>query len=251
MGPDEGDATPPAAGPAQEKQAVREAVWAAMVAAGVARFPGAAGRIPNFEGAEQAAALLAATPEWARAGVLKCNPDLPQLPVRTRALAEGRSVFVAVPRLRGDRPFLHLDPDLLDVPPRRAASIRGAGRHGRPVPVEALGHVDLVVCGAVAVGTDGTRVGKGGGYADLELALAIEAGVVDDDTVVATTVHPLQVVEGTLPQAVHDVCVDIVVTPEDVLRCPRAPRPAGLLWDQLPDERLSAMPVLAARRRAR
>jgi 5-formyltetrahydrofolate cyclo-ligase len=34
---------------------LRQEVWAALTAAHVARFPGAAGRIPNFTGAEAAA----------------------------------------------------------------------------------------------------------------------------------------------------------------------------------------------------
>lgn len=37
------------------KAALREEVWAALTAARVARFPGAAGRIPNFTGAEASA----------------------------------------------------------------------------------------------------------------------------------------------------------------------------------------------------
>jgi hypothetical protein len=48
----------------------------------VARFPGAAGRIPNFTGAEAAAERLRATPEWQAAGTLKANSDSAQLPVR-------------------------------------------------------------------------------------------------------------------------------------------------------------------------
>ena len=44
------------------KAALREEVWSAMRAAKVARFPGAAGRIPNFSGAEAAAERLRGLP---------------------------------------------------------------------------------------------------------------------------------------------------------------------------------------------
>jgi 5-formyltetrahydrofolate cyclo-ligase family len=91
-----------AGGPADvlaAKAALREQVWAAMSAARVARFPGAAGRIPNFTGAEAAAERLRGLPEWQRAVTLKVNPDLPQLPVRQRALEDGKTVYMAVPRL--------------------------------------------------------------------------------------------------------------------------------------------------------
>src|SRR5881392_2934803 len=77
-----------AGGPAAvlaEKAALRQEVWSAMSAARVARFPGAAGRIPNFSGAEAAAERLRAMPLWRRAGTVKANPDLAQLPVRQRA----------------------------------------------------------------------------------------------------------------------------------------------------------------------
>jgi hypothetical protein len=62
-----------AGGPADvlaAKAGLREEVWTAMSAARVARFPGAAGRIPNFTGAEAAAERLRALPEWRRAHTL-------------------------------------------------------------------------------------------------------------------------------------------------------------------------------------
>ena len=161
------------------KQAVRELAWPRLQEAGAARFPGARSRIPNFTGAEAAAELLAAQPEWRAARVVKANPDLPQLPARALALADGKRLYMAVPRLAAERPFLLLDPASLDVPPRRAASIAGAARHGRPVAIEEMERIDLVVCGTVAVNRDGVRVGKGGGFSDLEFGLLVEAGLVD------------------------------------------------------------------------
>ena len=52
------------------KAALREEVWSGLTAAHVARFPGAAGRIPNFTGAEAAAERLRERPEWRRAARL-------------------------------------------------------------------------------------------------------------------------------------------------------------------------------------
>lgn len=239
-----------AAGPGgRSKQDVREAVWAALSAAGVARFPGARGRIPNFTGAERAADRLAELDEWRAAEVLKCNPDLPQLPVRSRALVDGKTVYLAVPKLRTPAPFLLLDPDRLTVAPRKAASIKGSAEHGEAVGLDDLAHVDLVVCGTVAVNALGVRVGKGGGFSDLEYALGVEAGVIDDTTVIATTVHPRQVVDGDLPETDHDFRVDLIVTPDEVVRCEGRTRPRGVLWDHLDDEKIAAIPVLDQRRR--
>ena len=230
------------------KAALRETVWARMGVPGVRRFPAPDGRIPNFVGAEAAAERLAATEEWVGARTLKANPDSPQLPVRARALTDHKTVFMAVPRLADPEPFFLLDPDHLADAPRRAASIAGATRSARRVAITDLAPVDLVVTGCVAVGRDGARLGKGGGFSDLEFALAAEAGLIDAHTVVVTTVHAAQVVEaGEVPLAVHDVHVDVVVTPESVLRCPR---PAGhrlpaLRWDELTDEKIAAIPALA------
>jgi 5-formyltetrahydrofolate cyclo-ligase len=91
------------------------------------------------------------------------------------------------------------------------------------------------------------RVGKGGGFSDLELGLLAERGLIDGRTTIVTTVHPLQVLDEELPEADHDFRVDYVVTPDEVIRCPRAPRPRGILWDRLDPERREEIPALASR----
>ncbi|HWC32754.1 MAG TPA: 5-formyltetrahydrofolate cyclo-ligase, partial [Actinomycetota bacterium] len=227
-----------------DKQRRREEAWALLERRGVARFPGARGRIPNFVGADAAAERLAALPEWGPARVVKANPDAPQLPVRARALADGKRLYMAVPRLRSERPFVLLDAARLAVPPRRAASIRGAAAAGRTVPIEQMERIDLVVCGSVAVDRRRARLGKGGGYSDIELALLVEAGFVDGETTLVATVHPLQVVDGPLPETDHDFRVDAVVTPERTLHCRRRRRPPGILWDHLDPAKIEAVPAL-------
>ena len=228
------------------KQEVRERVWALLTEKGVARFPGARGRIPNFKGADEAAALLAKNDEWSAAATLKSNPDAPQLPVRARALAEGKVVFMAVPRLAEPKPFIALDPARLRVTPRRAASIRGASSAGRPTELKDMPHIDLIVCGTVAVNRRGVRIGKGGGYSDIEFALALEAGLVDNRTAIATTVHPLQLLDEDLPETDHDFRVDLIVTPDETIRTRRARRPPGIIWSHLDEEMIEAIPALAA-----
>jgi 5-formyltetrahydrofolate cyclo-ligase len=234
------------------KAALRDEVWTALTEARVARFPGARNRISNFVGAEAAAERLRATPEWARAATLKANPDSAQLPVRQRALEDGRTVYMAVPRLAEPEPFFLLDPAHLADPPRKAASIAGASRSARRVAVAELEPVDLVVTGCVAVGADGARLGKGGGFADLEFALATAAGLIGPATLVVTTVHELQVRRaGEIPTAAHDAPVDLVVTPERVIDCRahRGPRPTdGIRWPELTEAKIAAIPLLAALR---
>jgi 5-formyltetrahydrofolate cyclo-ligase len=179
---------------------------------------------------------------------VKANPDLPQLPARARALADGKRVYMAVPRLAAERPFVLLDPARLDVPPRRAASIRGAMEHGQPVAIEEMERVDLVVCGTVAVNRAGVRVGKGGGFSDLEFGLLVEARLIDADTLLATTVHPAQVLDGDLPETAHDFRVDLVVTPDAAIRTGARGRPPGILWDHLDEAKIAEVPVLGRMR---
>jgi 5-formyltetrahydrofolate cyclo-ligase len=95
-----------------------------------------------------------------------------------------------------------------------------------------------------------SQLGKGGGFADLEFALASAAGLIGPGTVTATTVHELQLrPAGTVPLTDHDVPVDLVITPDRVIDCRphRGPRPAaGLRWAELTDEKIAAIPLLAA-----
>jgi 5-formyltetrahydrofolate cyclo-ligase len=234
------------------KATIRARIWRRLERAGVGRFPlPLTWRIPNFDGAGRAAERLAALPEWRAARVLKCNPDAPQRAVRLRALREGKHVYVAVPRLAHARCFLHLDPERLGRRLAAAATIKGAAALGAAVTPDALPHVDLVVAGSVAVTARGARVGKGGGYSDLEFALASQLGAIDARTAVVTTVHDLQVIDDAIPMTSHDVPVDIVVTPTRVIRSRRRPRPHRIEWSALSPEQLDAMPPLAHLRRAR
>lgn len=229
-----------------EKRALREATWDRMVAAGVGRFPSPHNRIPNFVGAEAAAERLRSHPAWEAARTVKANPDSPQWPVRQRALEDGKVVYMAVPRLAGDDPFFLLDPDDLSDTPRKASSIKGASRSARTVAVHELAPVDLVVTGCVAVDRTGARLGKGGGFSDLEYALAWEAGLIGPATVVATTVHDVQVLaDGDIAVAAHDFRLDLIVTPDEVIECPSDARPpASIRWDRLTDDKIAAIPLL-------
>lgn len=240
-----------------DKAELRQWMWDLLEREGVVRFPGAQGRIPNFDGAEEAARRLASLPVWRAARAIKCNPDSPQKPVRLRALREGKVVYMAVPRLRDARPFIELDParlqrklgddgstELAEVL-GRASTIRGAFRYGRSVRLEEMLPIDLVVAGSVGVTRDGARLGKGGGYSDLEFALARQAGLIGETTPVVTTVHALQVIEGPIPMTRHDVALDYIATPQEVIATgQRYGQPAGIYWDELPPEKLAVIPVL-------
>src|SRR3954451_3198681 len=224
----------------------RAEVWAAMEREGVSRFPGAEGRIPNFSGAKLAAEKLAGHRLWRRARTIKANPDSPQTYARRIALEEGKTVIMAVPRLRDPHPFRVLDPKRLSKQAmKEAATIKGALRHGRVVALDELPEIDFVLCGSVAVNLSGARVGKGGGFSDLEYGLLIEAGKIDDHTTVATTVHPIQILREHLQSTAHDLPVDLIATPRAVIEVERQyPRPRGILWDHLQPPQIREIPIL-------
>lgn len=159
---------------------------------------------------------------------------------------------MAVPKLRQEECFIELDPTRLGENPARAATIRGADRFGKPVRVDEVKPLDLIVCGSVAVNGGGGRVGKGGGYSDLEFGLLRQAGAVGASTPIVTTVHSLQIVPHPIEMLRHDIPVDWIVTPEGPLRCGTGhPKPGGIYWEHLPEEKVAAVPVLARLRAVR
>ena len=227
------------------KDEIRESVWRTLQDKKASRFPGAKGRIPNFVGAEACAERLAETRYWKAARVLKINPDSPQRAIRQKGLAEGKIIYMAVPRLRSEKPFIELDPQKLQCSPYAASSIKGAAHYGRPVGLDQMRKIDLVVCGSVAVNRQGARVGKGGGYSDLEFALLTQEKKIDRRTPIVTAVHPLQIITEEIPMTEHDIPLSAIVTPMEVIEiAANFPRPKKIYWNILPREKLEDIPAL-------
>jgi 5-formyltetrahydrofolate cyclo-ligase len=113
------------------------------------------------------------------------------------------------------------------------------------IDLDEVPELDFVLTGSVAVNLKGARVGKGGGFSDLEYALLTEAGKIDRRTVIATTVHAIQVLRENLPVTAHDIPVDLIATPRAVVEVDGAyRRPPGILWDHLQPPQIHEIPVL-------
>lgn len=232
-----------------QKAEARDTIWDAMDERGVARFPFPPhGRIPNFEGAREAAARLFEAPLLEDATRLKVNPDAPQRYVRIEALRRGCTVYVPTPRLRGG--FKRLDPETIpDDDISSAASLSKMDQWAEPVDLDDLPSLDVIITGSVAVTRDGRRCGKGEGYSDLEYAILRELG--HAPVPVATTVHPLQVVDE-LPADPHDLSLSLVVTPDELVSIDETrPAPDGIDWSVLSDEQIESMPILQTLRSRR
>lgn len=236
----------------EDKDALRSEIWRRLKEQGASpREP--FGHIPSFVGAEEAAALLAELPIWRAARVIKSNPDTAHVPLRLRALQDGKRLYMAVPRLTEERCFVELTaPTLADkgVQLEEAATWQGAMAHGRLVSPEEMEAIDLVLVGCVGVSRRGGRIGKGAGFADLELGILRELGLIGRQTPAVAAVHPLQIVDAAaLPLQSHDWPLDWIITPAEVYETKTDyPRPGGIEWDQIRAGQYESIPILSALR---
>lgn len=234
------------------KDELRQEVWRALEQKKIAIGP-AFSCIPNFVGADKAAARLAALDIWRTARVVKSNPDPPQIPVRLQALQAGKLLYMPVPELTADFPFLELDPVELQkkgVALEVAATSEGAMQHGKRVDWQEMQPYDLVVVGCVAVTRQGGRTGKGAGFADLELGIMRIVGLVTPATPVVTTVHSLQVVDDErVIMVAHDTPLDWVITPDEAIEThTRYADPEGIDWASVQPDQYDNIPFLRALR---
>ncbi|NXA88455.1 MTHSD protein, partial [Melanocharis versteri] len=245
---------------AASKWDIREKVWEHLEASGLAEFPRPVrGRIPNFKGSPQACCSLRELDVFSRAREVKVDPDKPLEGARLAALQARKTLLVPTPRLRTGL-FNRIVP-----PPgankeilRRCATSQGVKDYSVPVGLDGKAQVDLVVVGSVAVSEKGWRIGKGEGYADMEYAMMVSMGAVQEDTPVVTIVHDCQVLdiaEEILDD--HDLTVDYILTPTRTIQtnCKR-PKPQGIMWHKassvlirVHSEMLGKIPILKTLRR--
>lgn len=232
----------------QNKDAVRGEVWDLLDTGGHAMGP-TWSHIPNFIGADQAAWHLAQTEEWKRARTVKCNPDPPQIPLRLRALYEGKMLYAPVPYLTREFPYLRIDPKKLiekGVSFELAATSEGYMMHGERIGFEEVEPLDFCIVGSVAVSREGGRTGKGAGFADLETGIFRELGTIGPETPMATTIHSSQLVpDSKVFMMAHDSPLDFVATEKELIVTGNtAPRPKGVAWDFVQDDQFDTIPFL-------
>jgi 5-formyltetrahydrofolate cyclo-ligase len=242
------------AGRNSAKAVVRERVWRTLEETQANVGP-AFDRIPNFVGADAAAKRLSELEEWKRARVVKCNPDPPQIPVRLRALYDGKLLFSPVPYLTKGFPYLRIDPDKLaakGVDFETAATAQGFLEHGEPLGFEDMPKLDFCVVGCVAVTRRGGRTGKGAGFADLEQGVFRELGLVSPATPIATTVHSSQVVaDSEVVMEGHDSALHYIATEvELIVTHTPYPQPEGVAWDKVRPDQFADIPFLSALRQS-
>jgi 5-formyltetrahydrofolate cyclo-ligase len=235
------------------KDSVRDAVWRNLEESGIGVGP-IWSVIPNFVGADTAAWRLAQTPAWKAARTIKCNPDPPQIPVRLRALHEGKVLYAPVPYLTKDFPYLRIDPAKLTekgISFELAATSEGYMMHGERIDFEDVEPLDFCIVGSVAVTRGGGRTGKGAGFADLETGIFRELGKIGHMTPMATSIHSSQLVESTrVIMQPHDSPLDFIATEAElIITGNHEPRPSGVAWDAVQPDQFESIPFLKALRK--
>ncbi len=230
------------------KDALRSEIWSLLENRAVSIGP-VWSRIPNFDGADKAAQRLAELDIWKKAKIVKSNPDPPQIPVRLRALQDGKLLYAPVPELVKDFPFIELDPAELrerGIPFEEVAPIEGALKFGRKVNFEDMKPFDLAIVGCVAVTRNGGRSGKGGGFADLELGIFRDMNLVTPQTPIVTTVHSYQVVDDDrVIMLGHDTPLDWIITPDEVIETKTTlSQPGGVNWEAVQPDQFDNVPFL-------
>lgn len=203
----------------QEKEHLRIKIWNCLKEKGLSKRPeGDKGKIPDFKGSKAAARRLSRTIEWSKADLIFCSPDSTQQPVREIALEHGKDLIMATPKI--DSGYLLLKGKNLKDKSKIASTIKGAFKYGKRI--DKLPPVDLVVEGSVAVDENGNRLGKGGGYADIEISELFKQKSIKISTPIITTIHPLQIV-AKIPVELHDQKINMIVTPHEVIRLSQDP----------------------------
>lgn len=152
-------------------------------------------------------------------------------------------MYMAVPRLSSLKCFLEVQ--VLPNIAAKASTIKGAFVYGTPIHPREIKQIDLIVSGSVAVNSSGERIGKGGGYPDVEFALACEFNLIDKITPIISTVHDLQILKESFPHLIYDIPLDFIFSPSQTLKCQsKQRRPVGIYWDLIKSEKLKQIPIL-------
>jgi 5-formyltetrahydrofolate cyclo-ligase len=171
------------------------------------------GRIPNFHGSKSASDLLRNSIEWKNSNTIFVSPDTAQQTVRKNVFYDGKDLIMASPKLLNG--YIYLDSNSTNGNEEEASTIKGAFKHGHKITT--IPPIDMVVEGSVAVDIYGGRLGKGGGYGDMEISYLKNNKLINPETPIVTTVHEIQIIDR-IPLESHDEKINMIVTPERILR---------------------------------
>lgn len=231
-----------------DKDRLRNEIWTKLSEQNVA-IGSPFNEIPNFVGSEEAASLLRQSSLWKNAKVVKCNPDNAQIPVRRMAIEDGKILYMAVPQLTDERCFVEITKESLEAKGKGAKDAETwqlGMENGSLLYFEEMQHIDIAVVGCVAVTKEGSRIGKGGGFADLEFGALRYYNLIDDSTAILTTVHDYSVVANNrIPIQKHDTFLNYIYTPTTFYKVEtKRKQPSGIEWEMVQEDQLNEIPIL-------
>lgn len=194
------------------KESIKNMIWERMEKSSIS-ISYSHGRIPDFHGSIKASNLLRNSVEWKDSNIIFVSPDTAQQTVRKNAFYDDKDLIMASPKLLNG--YIFLDSNCTNGNEEEASTIKGAFKHGRKII--SIPNVDMVVEGSVAVDIYGGRLGKGGGYGDMEISYLKNNKLITSQTPVVTTVHEIQIIER-IPLESHDEKINMIITPERILR---------------------------------
>uniref|UniRef100_A0A6P7H245 Methenyltetrahydrofolate synthase domain-containing protein-like n=1 Tax=Diabrotica virgifera virgifera TaxID=50390 RepID=A0A6P7H245_DIAVI len=174
----------------ETKLTIREKVWKYLISNKITNFPKPY-RIPNFQEIEEASLKLLDLPAFKSAKSVEVLSDKPLASIRELVITNNKDLYV--PILRSQKCFMRKLK--LDEKTDTKTIVSSWGIHHIGEKVEVTGDIkfDIFVLGSVAVSKDGYRIGKGGGFVDLEFAIYKEMKAITEDTIIITIVHDSQV----------------------------------------------------------
>ncbi|ETO28950.1 hypothetical protein RFI_08176 [Reticulomyxa filosa] len=255
------------------KEHYRQKVWSHMEHNNIAAFPRPVfHRIPNFVGSKKAAQNLLKISEFVEAKIVKCGPDKAQQYVRVLCLQQNKKLLVPCPQMRHGLFYM------IEIPQSRvkeymskygsldglyeyASTQKGMNEFGKELSIKdmqtQIKKIDVCIVGSVAVDkNNGNRIGKGKGYADMELAILSEYCQCIDpkSTCVITTVHDCQVFDCLNIQPIdkqqqqQGLRLDYIVTPTKVIRINKDKNDKHIYsidWNRVTSQQLQSIPILA------
>lgn len=188
----------------KNKEEIRNYVWKRLKECKVGLFP-LFGRIPNFIDVEKSIRKLFEIKEFLKAKRIFISPDTPQRKLLSFVDLNEKEVYMATPKLRYG--YVKLTKPFNTLKELLKNSIR----------IEKLPRIDFALIGSVAVDLKGNRIGKGGGFGDIEIKTLRK---INKNVTIATNVHDIQIFDDiSYLMEPHDEKVNIIVTPTKIIRC--------------------------------
>ncbi len=185
------------------------------------------------------AEILRKNATYQKAGLLFISPDIELKQFRINCLLDGKNLLMPAPGIKEgfylikahSVPFTNLG---------FAVSPKGLSQFGERIdqkPETEL-TIDLMITTALAVNSDGSRLGDGKGFFDLSCAILAKLGMMQKNTVIFAVAGEEQIVEAELPEDVWDIKMAGAITPAGMKSFVISQKEPEIFWDKLSEKQI-------------